>query len=81
MDNSQAYTQVSSGNETLYIGVSCDELLDLGYTDLDFQSDKDSYKFTFEFVFTLGGRVVNWRSVKESCTVDSIWKSSMLQLL
>ena len=33
----------------------CDELLLFGYTNLGFQSDRDSHKFTSGFVFTLGG--------------------------
>ena len=32
-----------------------DELLPLGYKDLDFQSDRDSLWSTFRLVFTLGG--------------------------
>ena len=31
----------------------CDELLLVGYMDLDFQSDRNSHKSTFRFVFTL----------------------------
>ena len=36
----------------------CDELVPLGYMDLDFQFDKDSPKSIFEFIFTLGSGVV-----------------------
>ena len=36
----------------------CDELVPLGYMDLDFQFDKDSSKSIFEFIFTLGSGVV-----------------------
>ena len=49
----------------------CDELLSLRYTDLDFQSDRDSCKSTFDFVFTLSGGSVSWKSVKESCITNS----------
>ena len=49
----------------------CDELLPLRYTDLDFQSNKHSHKSTSRFLFTPSGRVVNWRSVKQSCIIDS----------
>lgn len=33
----------------------CDKLLLFGYTNLGFQSDRDTHKFMFGFVFTLGG--------------------------
>ena len=35
-----------------------DELIPVGYTDLDFMSDKDSRNSTFGHLFTLGGGVV-----------------------
>ena len=43
----------------------------LGYTDSDFQSDKDSRKSTSGSVFTLNGGAVVWRSIKQSCITDS----------
>ena len=46
-------------------------LISIGYTDSDFQSDKDSRKLTSGNVFTLRGGVINWRSIKQSCVVDS----------
>ena len=48
----------------------CDELLPLGYMDSEFQSDRDSQKSTSSFVFTLSGRAISWRSMKQSCMVD-----------
>ena len=42
-----------------------------GYTNSDFQSDKDSRRSTSGFVFTFGGAAVSWRSVKQSCIADS----------
>ena len=42
-----------------------DELMiPIGYTDSDFMSDKDLRKSTSGHVFTLGGGVVSWRSIK-----------------
>ena len=43
-----------------------------GYTDSDFQADKDSRKSTSGSVFILNGGAVVWRSIKESlfCTFD-----------
>jgi len=43
----------------------------LGYTDSDFQSDRDSRKSTPGSVFTLGGGAIVWRSVKQKCIADS----------
>ena len=47
------------------------DLIPLGYTDSDFQTDKDSRKSTSGSVFTLGGGAIVWRSVKQSCIADS----------
>ena len=47
------------------------DLIPLGYTDSDFQSDRDSRKSTSESVFTLGGGAIVWMSVKQSCIADS----------
>ena len=49
-----------------------EDLIPISYTDLDFQSDLDFRKFTLGCVFTLEGGVISWRSVKQSCIVDSI---------
>ena len=50
---------------------SGEDLTPLGYTDSDFQSDKDSRKSTSGSVFTLGGDAIVWRSIKQSCIEDS----------
>ena len=71
-DDDQAYTQVSSKNKGLYVGVSLHQLLPLEYTNSNFQPGRNFRKSTFGFVFTLGGRVVSWRSVKQSYIVDFI---------
>ncbi|WKA05320.1 hypothetical protein VitviT2T_023294 [Vitis vinifera] len=47
------------------------ELIPIGYTDSDFQSDRDSWKSTSGAVFTLGGGAIIWRSVKQTCVADS----------
>ena len=44
----------------------CNELLPIRYTNSEFQSYRDSHKSTSGFVFTLGGRAVSWRNVKQS---------------
>ena len=40
------------------------ELAPIGYIDSDFQSYADLRKSTSGYVFTLGGTVVSWRSIK-----------------
>ena len=43
----------------------------IGYTDSDFQADRDSRRSTSGSVFTLNGGSVVWRSIKQSCIADS----------
>ena len=50
----------------------CEDLIPIGYTDSDFQSDLDFKKSTLGCVFTLGGGAISWDSVKQFCVVDSI---------
>ena len=42
----------------------CGDLILIGYTDSDFQSDLDFRKSTSSCLFTLGGGAISWRSVK-----------------
>ena len=49
----------------------CEDLIPIGYTNFDFQSDLDFRKSTSGYVFTLGGEAINGRSVKQSCIADS----------
>ena len=51
------------------------ELWPLGYTDSDFQADRDSRKSTSRYVFTLGGGAVIWKSVKKKRIADSIMEA------
>ena len=51
------------------------DLIPIGYTNSDFQSDLDFKKSTLGCVFTLGGGAISWRSVKQSCIVDSTIKA------
>ncbi|XP_075080638.1 secreted RxLR effector protein 161-like [Nicotiana tabacum] len=48
-----------------------DDLVPIGYTNSDFQSDRDSTKSTSGNVFTLGGGAISWRSIKQTCISDS----------
>ena len=52
------------------------DLNPIGYTDSDFQSDKDSRKLTSGSIFTLDGGAVVWKSIKQSSIVDSTMKSN-----
>ena len=49
----------------------CEDLIPIGYTDLDFQSDLGFKKSTSGCVFTLGGGAISWWSIKQSCIADS----------
>ena len=49
----------------------CEDLIPIGYTDSDFQSNIDFKKSTSGYVFTLGGGAISWRSVKQSCIANS----------
>ena len=44
----------------------CEDLIPIGYTDSNFQSNLDFRKSTSSCVFTLGGGAISWRSVKQS---------------
>lgn len=47
------------------------DLMHVGYTDSDFQSDPNSRKSTSGSMFTLNGGAIVWRSVKQSCVSES----------
>ena len=49
----------------------CEDLISIGYTNSDFQSDLDFRKSISGYVFTLGGGDISWRSIKQSCIADS----------
>ena len=54
------------------------DLNPIGYTDSDFQSDKDSRKSTSGSIFTLGGGAVVWRSIKQSSIGDSTMEAEYI---
>ena len=55
-----------------------DELVPKRYTNLDFQSNKDSCWPTSNLVFTFGDVAIIFKSMKQSCIIDSTMKLSML---
>ena len=54
------------------------DLNPIGYTDSDFQSNKDSRKSTSGSIFTLGGGAVVWRSIKQSSIADSTMEAEYI---
>ena len=58
----------------------CEDLIPIGYTDSDFQSDLDFRKSTSRCVFTWGDGAITWRSVKESCIADSTMEAEYVAI-
>ncbi|KAH6836230.1 plant intracellular ras group-related LRR 3 [Perilla frutescens var. hirtella] len=58
-------------SQATYIDTVLASLVPLGYTDSDFQSDKDQSKSTSGYVFTLGGGAITWRIIKQKYIDDS----------
>ena len=52
-------------------------LIPVGYTYSDFMLDMDSRKSIFEYVFTLKGAIVSWRSIKQRVLLTQQLKQSM----
>ena len=48
-----------------------DSLCPVGFTDSDFQADRDEKRSTSGYVFMLGGGAISWRSAKQKCIADS----------
>ena len=47
-------------------------MVPIGYTNSNCQFNKNFFRSTFDYVFTLGGVTISWRSLKESYIVNSI---------
>ena len=54
------------------------DLIVNGYTDANFQSDRDDSKSQSSYVFTLNGGAVSWKSSKQETTADSTTKSEYI---
>jgi hypothetical protein len=48
-----------------------EELVVMGYTNASFQTDQDNSNSQSEYVFTINGRAVSWKSSKKETVVDS----------
>ena len=57
---------------------SSGDLNPIGYTDSNFQSDKDSRESTSGSIFTLGGGAVVWRSIKQYSIADSTMEAEYI---
>ena len=68
-------------NRDYMLVYQADSLVPLGYTDSDFQSNKDSKMSTSGYVFTLGSGAISWRSVKQSCIADSTMEAEYVAAL
>ena len=55
-----------------------ESLVPIGYTESDFQSDRESRKSTSEYVFTLGGGAIKQGSVKQFSIVDSTMEAKYI---
>ena len=55
------------------------DLFPVGYTDSDFQTNKDKRKSTSGCVFTLGGGVMIWMSVKQKWIADLTMESRYVE--
>ncbi|KAA0043126.1 gag/pol protein [Cucumis melo var. makuwa] len=54
------------------------DLILTGYTDYDFQTDKDARKSTLGSIFTLNEGAIVWRSLKQSCIADSTMEAKYI---
>jgi hypothetical protein len=55
-----------------------EELTVTGYTDASFQTDKDDSKSQSEFVFTLNGGAISWKSSKQDTVADSTMEAEYI---
>ena len=68
LDGGKAYSQVPLKNSRLYAGLPDRES---SRVDSYFQSDLEYRKSTSDYVFSLGGGAISWRSVKQSSIANS----------
>ena len=55
-----------------------ESLVPIGYTDSNFQSDRESRKSTSGYVFTLRGGAISWQSVKQSSIAYSTMEAEYI---
>ena len=59
----------------------CEGLIPIGHTNSEFQSDLDFKKSNLGCVFTLGGGAISWRSVKQSCIINSTMEAEYVAIM
>ncbi|XP_059663617.1 secreted RxLR effector protein 161-like [Cornus florida] len=64
--------------KSLMLVYESDDLVRIGYTDSDFQSDLDARRSTSGYVFKLNGGAVSWKNVKHSSTADSTMEAEYI---
>ncbi|KAA0051396.1 gag/pol protein [Cucumis melo var. makuwa] len=62
------------------VGIGSKDLILTGYTDSNFQTDKDARKSTLGSVFTLNGGAIVWRNIKQSCIADSTMEAEYVAI-
>ena len=58
-----------------------EELVVTGYTDASFQIDKDESKSQSDYVFTINGGAVSWKSSKQETVTDSTTEAEYIAAL
>ena len=50
-----------------------------GYSDANFQTDRDNFRCQSGWVFTLNGEEITWKSSKQETVADSTCKSEYIE--
>ena len=50
----------------------------MGFTDSNFQSDHDDSKSVSDYIFTLNGGAICWKSFKQHTVVDSVCEAEYI---
>ncbi|XP_043705427.1 secreted RxLR effector protein 161-like [Telopea speciosissima] len=61
-----------------FLVYGADKLSVVGYTDPDFQSNKDDQKLASDMIFILRGGIVIWKSAKQKSPTDSTTEAKYL---
>ena len=69
----------STKDSVRVLGVN-DDLKVNGYSDANFQTDRDNFRSQSGWVFTLNGRVVTWKSSTQEMVTDSTYESEYIAM-
>lgn len=67
------YLQWTKDSMLIYMHI--DNLLVIGYSNLDFFSCVDTRKTTFEYIFIVAGKTIFWKSTKQSIVAMPIMEA------